>query len=122
MPTNPYQMMTTALGVMNSCFEVFNTDMPLRNFTMRLFARLIFKMKPMLSYISEDSPTLKNASLTLQQRATMMEALKRHSAALKKLVMLNVPEQGFKIYDPEYRLYESFMEHLTDFNPPETAL
>jgi hypothetical protein len=36
--------------------------------------------------------------------------------------MVSAPTQGIKVYDPEYRLYESFMEHLHNFNPPETAL
>lgn len=37
--------------------------------------------------------------------------------------MVNAPNlTGFKVYDPEYRLYESFIEALSVFNPPEAQL
>jgi hypothetical protein len=51
-----------------------------------------------------------------------MEALRKYSRSLKRLVVTNAPAQGFKVYDPEYRLYESFRLHLTNFTPPETSL
>lgn len=106
---NPYLMMATADGVLNSCIEVFNTDMPLRNFTLRLFTRMLLRLRPELV-------------LTPHQKNTLVEALRKHSKTIKKLVMVSAPTQGIKVYDPEYRLYESFMQHLTEFNPPESAL
>jgi hypothetical protein len=40
--------LATGQGVINSIIEVFNAEMPLRNFTLRLYARLLFKIKPSL--------------------------------------------------------------------------
>jgi len=50
---NPYLALATSQGVVNSIIEVFKTEMPLRNFTLRLYARLLFKIKPSLDNIDE---------------------------------------------------------------------
>ena len=43
---NPMLAMSTPDGILSSFLEVLNTDMPLRNFTNRLFARLLFWRRP----------------------------------------------------------------------------
>ena len=45
--------MNTQEGLVDSFFQVFNTEMPLRNFTLRLYSRLLLKIKPHLNGIEE---------------------------------------------------------------------
>jgi len=111
--------MATSKGIVGSFLEVFNTDMPLRNFTMRLYARLLFQFKPELDEIQIAQ---ESSAIPLAQQAVLMEALKKHSRALKRIVSANVVSQGAKVYDPEFRLFETFRLELSNFNPPETSL
>ena len=95
--------------------------MPLRNFTLRLYTRLLFKLKPNLANIDQASG---GNDLTRYQWDTIMEAVKKCCNILKKYVMINAPEQQVKVrvYDPEYRLYENFREQVLNFVPPEESL
>lgn len=47
--------MATPDGIANTFLEVLNTVMPLRNFTNRLFARLLFRLRPDLENITEQA-------------------------------------------------------------------
>jgi len=44
--SNPYGRVATKEGLLNSFFDVYNSEMPFRNFTLRLYTRLLFRFDP----------------------------------------------------------------------------